>query len=218
MSSFLFMSNEQLYWFSYISIAFTILPFLVGLFCIRKVKTYLLPVFALTFIGTTVEILGLAIASDDTSNLITFHVYTLSEFSLITLFYMLFYKQYFKVGYLLLLFPVFYIVEYIDYKINGFNSLDNFSVTVESSIFILMSLLSFAYLLRNLIYENVLSLPFFWINSGILIYFSGNILLFISDKSLPPADSYLLFLLIHSPLNVIYNVLICIGFIKAKNA
>lgn len=209
------MSVQLLNGLSYVSIAFSIIPLVVGLICIKKIKTYLVPIFAVALIGAFVEILGFWIAEDDSSNLPVFHIYTILEFSFIFIFYMFFYKQYFKFPVFYLALPVFYFVTYIDYKVNGLNSLDNFSVTVESSVFIVLSLLSFAFLLHNLIYENVLALPFFWINSGILIYFSGNILLFISDKSLPPADSYLLFQVIHSPLNIIYNTLICVGFIKA---
>jgi hypothetical protein len=211
------MSFELLNWFSYISIAFTIIPLIVGVICIKKIKNYLLPVFIMVVIASFVEIINFWVAIDATSNLPIFHIYTALEFSFIYLFYLFFYKQYFNFKILYLLIPLFYIVTYIDYKINGLNDIDSFSVTVESSIFIILSLISFTFLLRNLIYENVLSIPFFWINSGILIYFSGNILLFIFGKSLNLSDYYALFVPIHSPLNVIYNTLICIGFLKSRN-
>lgn len=218
------MDTKLLDWFSYISMAFSMLSLLVGLFCIKTIKRFLIPLFLLVFISAFVEIINLivevtAINNSTINNLPILHIYTGIEFSLIFIFYMLFYKQYYKLKILYLLLPLFYVVTYIDYKVNGLNEMDSFSVTVESTFFIVLSLLSFFFIIRHLIFENILNMPFFWINSGILIYFSGNILLFIFSNSFDKSEMKtfsMLWFTIHSLLNIIYNSLICIGFWKSR--
>jgi hypothetical protein len=211
------MSAELLNWFSYISTAFSIVSLLVGLVYIRAIRSYLIPVFISVCIAALVEIINLIISDYALSNIPILHLYTIFEFTLLYLFYLLFYKQYFKVGSFYFLLPVFILVTYIDYKKNGLNEMDSFSVTVESSIFILCSIFSFFYIMRKLIFENILESPFFWINSGILIYFSGNILLFIFSNSLDQTNYYFFWSTIHSLLNVIYNSVVCIAFRKSLN-
>lgn len=211
------MSAELLNWFSYISTAFSIIPLLVGIICLRTIKGYLIPVFISVCIAAIVEIINMIVSDYALSNIPILHLYTVFEFTLLYLFYLFFYKQYFKVNALYLLLPIFILVTYIDYKKNGLNEMDSFSVTVESSIFILCSLLSFFYIMRKLIFENIIENPFFWMNSGILIYFSGNILLFIFSNTLDQTNYYFFWSTIHSLLNVIYNTVVCMAFWKSRN-
>lgn len=213
------MDTKLLDWFTYISMAFSMLSLFSGLVCIKTIKGYLVPLFLIVFISAIVEIISWVIVNSGENNLPIFHIYTGIEFSLIFVFYMLFYKHYFKLKILYLILPVFYVVTYIDYKVNGLNEMDSFSVTVESTFFIVLSLLSFFFIIRHLIFENILNMPFFWINSGILIYFSGNILLFIFSNSFIKSEIttfFMLWAIIHSLLNIIYNGLICIGFWKSR--
>jgi hypothetical protein len=60
-----------------------------------------------------------------------------------------------------------------------FNRMDSFALSVGSLSLIAMSLLFFYQLLNNLEIENILKYPHFWINVGILIYFSGAFFTFI---------------------------------------
>lgn len=163
-----------------------------------------------------IEIANLVVGYSDISNITIFHFYTNIEFSLIFIFYMLFYKQYFHLKILYFVIPAFYVVSFVDYKLHGLNEIDSFSVTVESFVFLFISLMSFYFIIRHLIFENIVAMPFFWLNSAILIYFSGNILLFIFSKSLNTEDYYFLYSFINSPLNIIYNFLICVAFWKSR--
>ena len=214
------MSIELLNWFSYISTIFSIIPLLIGVICIRTIKNDLIPIFLIVIISAGVEILNMVVGDAQLNNLPILHIYTVFEFTLIYVFYLQFYKQYVKLNVLYIILPIFYIVTYFDYKLNGLNELDSFSVTVESSIFIVISVISFSFIMRNLIFENIVALPFFWINSGVLIYFSGNILLFIFSNSLNKSEIHVYYMLwstIHSLLNVIYNTVICIAFWKTRH-
>ena len=213
-----FMSNSIALGLTYLSIGFSILALVIGLWCIKSIKKYLIPFFLIVSIAALVEISSLYIFDTTINNLTIFHFYTAFEFTLIFLFYVLFYRQYFKLKFLYLLLPCFYLINYFDNKLNGINEMDNFSVTIESSFFIIISLASFFFIIRHLIFENIVAMPFFWINSAILIYFSGNMVLFVVNKSLPKEDFYILYSFINSPLNILYNLLICIGFWKSRNS
>ena len=116
-----------------------------------------------------------------------------------------------------MLLPLFYLITFIDYKVNGIKEMDNFSSTVEASFFIIASLLSFFFIIRHLIFENIIAMPFFWINSAILIYFSGIMLLYVFSKAFNKEEYNFLYGFINSPLNIIYNSLISIGFWKSRN-
>ena len=84
-----------------------------------------------------------------------------------------------------------------------FNRMDSFALSVGSLSLITMSLLFFYQLLNNLEIENILKYPHFWINVGILMYFSGAFFTFIfaeyitfsQDKSISEYISINAFLL-----------------------
>jgi hypothetical protein len=60
-----------------------------------------------------------------------------------------------------------------------FNRMDSFAISVGSLSVIFMSLLFFYQLLNNLEVENIFTYSHFWINVGILLYFSGAFFTFI---------------------------------------
>lgn len=60
-----------------------------------------------------------------------------------------------------------------------FNRLDSFALSVGSLSLIFFSLIFFYQLLNNLNIKNIFSYPHFWINVGVLIYFSGSFFTFI---------------------------------------
>ncbi len=207
-----------MYWLSNISTVFSIISLLVGIFYFKTIKKYLIPIFVIVSISAIVEIVTLIFKDFSINNLSIFHIYTFFEFSLIYIFYLLFYKSYIKINILYLILPVFYLIGYFDYKVNGISEMDNFSITIESSVFIVISLISFLFLMNRDSIEKIKA-PFFWINSGVLIYFSGNILLFTFCNYLNKSELEMykvLWLVIHSLLNIAYNILICIGFYKSR--
>ena len=96
--------------------------------------------------------------------------------------------------------------------------MDNFSASVEAILLSVYALVSFLFIMRKLLFENILSEPFFWINSGVLFYFSGSLLVFAFSNyflTFEPSNQYVLWS-IPQFLNIFYNILICIGFWKAR--
>ncbi len=217
--SFFIMENISLTTgLGYVSTFFCISSFIVGLLCIKFIKGYLVPLFLLVFISFVTDSINYVYVSENINNYYIFHLFTIIEFILISLFYLLFFRRYLHPAYLLVPIPVFLIIAFVDYKINGFNTMDNFSASVEAILLSVYALVSFLFIMRKLLFENILSEPFFWINSGVLFYFSGSLLVFAFSNyflTFEPSNQYVLWS-IPQFLNIFYNILICIGFWKAR--
>ncbi len=219
---FNYMANERniFYILIFISAIISVMPLVVAVFKLKYIRGVLLPIFLLTLSSLLTEGITKYLITPGQNNLELYHIYTIIEFILISLFYILFFRKYFNSILISLLIPVFFLAAYIDYKLNGLKSMDNFSTSLESIIFIFYSISFFYYALKNLIFENLLSTPLFWLNTAILIYFSGNLILFVFSNYMAQTDPVkygILWAVIHTFFNVLYNVLLSVGFWKAKN-
>lgn len=92
--------------------------------------------------------------------------------------YILFYKQHIKskkIGRLLLLTVVFFITFTLTnvFFIQGVGSNNSYTLSLRAVICICMSLIYFYVLIKELPAERITRLPMFWINTAVLIYFSG---------------------------------------------
>jgi len=175
--------------------------------------------FFLVILTVIVEAINEIHVESNINNYYIFHLFSVFEFSLISLFYYRFFNRYFKAPIIIVFIFVFFAIAYIDYRINGFNSVDDFSISVEAIILTFYSLFLFYYILKNLLFENLLAAPVFWINAGIIIYFSGNLILFVFSSYLfetEPERYHMVWYSIHSTINILLNILFGIGFWKTK--
>ncbi len=202
-----------------ISAVISFIPFVTALVNLKKVKSFFIPLFILLIFNVIMELLNIIFSESGENNMYIYHCFTIVEFTLISLFYSFFFQQYFTPLLINLLIPVFLLAAYIDYKVNGLESMDNYSTSIESIVFIFYSLSFFYYALKNLIFENLLATPVFWINTAILLYFSGNLILFIFSNymgRIDPIKYGVLWVVIHSFFNMLYSILLSIGFWKTK--
>lgn len=211
--------NSEIYsWLANVSVVITLVPLIVGVLRLKSVGKYLTPMLIVVIISVITDLLNHLLVSNGINNYLVFRVFTPIELILICLFYSMFYKQYFKSIFLLIPIPLFIIVAFIDYKINGIDNFDNYATAFEAITFSILSLWSFLYIVNKMIFEKVTSEPFFWINTGILLYFAGNLILFIFNDYIltHQGSSHIALWAIHSILNIFYNILIAIGFWKTK--
>lgn len=210
--------NSFYHYLSIISVLFSAFTFIVGLLWFKFLKGYLVPLLVLVSFSFATDVVNIVFAKSNINNLYIFHFFTIIEFILISLFYSLFFRKQLKSGYFLLPIPIFLIVAFIDYKINGLNSMDHFSTSIESILLSIYALFSFLFIMRKLLFENLLSEPFFWINSGVLFYFSGNLLVFAFSNYFLATElsNHSALWSIPQLLNIFYNILIIIGFWKAR--
>lgn len=206
------------YYLGYISTLFSTLSFIVGLLCIKSINRYLVPIFLIVSVSFVTEIINVVYASSNINNFYIFHLFTILEFILISFFYILFFKKYLRPVFLLLPIPVFLIVAFIDYRINGVDSMDSLSASVEALLLSMYALFSFLFVMRKLLFESLLSEPFFWINSGVLFYFSGGLLVFAFSNYFLATElsNHSALWSIPQLLNILYNILISIGFWKTR--
>lgn len=95
------------------------------------------------------------------------------------------------------------------------NQLLDYSSGTESLIIIILSLLFFKKTLGSLEYSNILNNPQFWMNSGLLIYFTGNLFLFAFGNLIHNDSLYYLWH-IHNFIQLIYSSLLAIAFWKVR--
>lgn len=140
----------------------------------------------LTFLCCFIELFSLtAIKLFNGNNLPLLHVFTVLEFGLIVSMFKRSLNVYLsKIGiYLLIgLFTIFSLLNSVFYEsIFTFNA---FARAVEALIIILLSLLYFYSTLRNMTEKDLVSSPMFWISSGVLLYFSASLFIFIYSNIL----------------------------------
>lgn len=63
--------------------------------------------------------------------------------------------------------------------IQGFYEINNYSRTLESIFMIFFSLSYFYKIMQTLDSDNLVKEPMFWLNAGVLLYFSANVFIFI---------------------------------------
>lgn len=199
----------------YISVVATCLPAGITLFRGKKFPQQLLPLLIYAWLAAVFEIGGLILNKLSVNNLVLIHVFTILELTtLLFMYYFLFENKWLKWFMLpaticFALFAIWYML-YADDGPLGMNSLPR---SVEATILIVCSVSYFLKLIRDMQVDNLMKLPMFWINTGVLLYFSGNLFLFtFSDFLLGPALKHFYeFWAMHSCLNIIFNGFLAYG-------
>jgi hypothetical protein len=148
------------------------------------------------------------------SNLPLLHLYTVLEFGLL----LEVFRGYFnskKINslsvVLIILFVGFSI--YFAFFMGGLPGLNSYPRGIECFILLGFSLYFYFNLLQNLQVEKVYSFPMFWITTAILVYFAGNLFLFVAGNDLLNVSKEITreFYKIHSVLNILKNLLFAYG-------
>jgi hypothetical protein len=194
-----------------------LIPCITALISFRAIKNSSRAIAVLIICGLITEFINIVHMLHDTNNQWIVRAYTLMETISICVFYFLFFKTSFKSVYILLIIPVFIIVFVLDFIANGIDSFDNYSTSLESIMFCALALWSFYYVIHNSIITNLIQSDFFWFNTGFLVYFGGNLVIFVFNNYLmKETNSHLAIWTIHSILNIIYNIVLAIGFWKTR--
>ena len=213
-------SDQSLIILNLVSSYFVIIPIVFGIVYKVRTKPSIKPIFLLLIISLVVEFISTFLSYQNYNNIAIINLFTFVEFLFIVLFYKTFFDAFLKtkIHYvLILLFSLLIIFTTI--LSNNIKLIDNLSVSIEAILLIFYSLFSLFIIMKNLIYEDLLATPFFWINSAVLIYFSGNLFLFIFSNYLQKhneSSGYLQLYVIHSALNILYYIILSIAFWKAR--
>lgn len=166
---------------------------------------------ALTF---ALECIGTILWLNKTSNLWLGHVHSLLEFLLLANLYRLLLKNFVPkwfIPLLMLLFSVFSGINTFYFQdLAEFNS---YVKMTEAGLLMLLALLFFYKLLRELSVARLELYPFFWINSGVLLYFASNFFVFLySNYTLMYSQQTGIFIwFIHALFFILFNLFMMIG-------
>ncbi len=186
----------------------------------KSISKKFVPLAILVGIACITEVINFVFLAKDQNNDLVIRVYTIFEAVLISYFYFLFFKGSFSANWFLIILIIFFFVAIIDLYFNGIQNFDNYATSFESITFSAMSLWAFYFIAKKFLFEKILSEPVFWFNAGILIYFGGNLILFIFDNYMLKyrTSSHIALWTMHSVLNIFYNIILAVGFWKTKRA
>jgi hypothetical protein len=150
---------------------------------ITKELRYILLLIALSII--TELVMYLIVKAGIRNNLFIVHIYTILHFNIIALFYYGYFGYFYHrslVPSMMVLFTTFAIVNSLFFqKLTEFNTN---TLGLECIFVIVLCILCFYKIITELTVREPEKKPIFWINTGFLFYFSGNIVLFILSNVL----------------------------------
>lgn len=199
----------------YFSEASIALPIGAGVFRFRRLYTGSRILLLCIFLSGFADLISLVIIRYfKHSNAELFRTYTLLEFVLLTLYFRtLFYKKTVKRLFLLavLLFGLIDII--CTQFLQPGDAFDSYASAIESFFMISFSLCYFYKVFTEAVIARLEKDSSFWIVSAILLYFAGNLFLFLcSDNTLVSIREYFLkYWSINFILNATFNILLAIG-------
>lgn len=186
------------------------LPAAIGLIRLRNLTWEQQIVLRLVGISIFFEFAALYIgAALDLKNLPLLHIFTVLQFYLLALIYRRNLPPVIPtriINWLIIVFVVIAILSAI--FLEGLLRFNTYPRALESIMLIFFSLTFFYKTLKELKIKKLEREPVFWINSGVLIYFSGSLLIFIVSNYFFTSDDILFVAWgIHAILNIVNNLL-----------
>lgn len=186
----------------------------IGLVRYKYLKNELIIIWYFILLGTFFEILSRSLIYFKVQNTLpALHLYTILEFIVIGLFYRKFFGTFFNqksITFIIIGFTVLAIINGI--FIQGIFNFNTYASGLESIIIIGLALLCFYKMLIELDTRDPTKQPIFWINSGFLFYFAGNLFIYILSN-LIKGDNHLLSLAwgMHAFLMLLLHLFLGIG-------
>jgi hypothetical protein len=203
---------------SKVSACYVIIPILIGSIRFRYLSSAAKSVFALMIVAMIIDNISYIFRNQHFNTAYFLRVYTILEFILLSLFFIYIANRNSLKIVMKVMIVLFSAVAVFDALFQGIMSMDSISIAVESIVFILYSIASFLLLMKDASYLNILSASRFWMITAILLYFSGNLFLFVFSNHLllHTPDSFNKLWAINSVLSILFYSLIAIGFWKVK--
>lgn len=202
---------------AYLSASLVILPIIIGIKNKIFISSIIKPIFYLLFISFVFDMIGILLNQLNINNMFLGYIFTMVEFTLLIFLY----KKFFNIRNTLIysLIGLFILIVIAESFHSGIYQYNSISASIESAVFMLFSLFAFYLILKNMLFErDLLSEPFFYINTAVLTYFAGDLFLFLMGSYLQKHSSkqFPELYLFHSVLHIIYYVLIGFAFIKLR--
>lgn len=194
-----------------------LLPLSIAVINYRLLPRVLKWVAAFTFFSLFTEVTMSLLSKKGINNLFLIHIYVVVEyivFGYVYAYYLNSIKLRKPIYITIVLFTAFSIFNVI--CLNGLKEFNTYGLLVEGALFIILSLLFFYKLFKDLEVGNLFTLPMFWINCAILIYFTANFMLFGLVELFPKEVGSNLWDNIHTTFTGVYSILMAIGLWKTR--
>lgn len=209
----LFLVTSWAFIFSSLSSASILIPTLLAILTLNNQKQPLKYLTLLLVFTTVIEGLARILIIYKYPNLPLLHVYIPIQFALLAWMYQLYlYKIYprYLIPIVILVFGFYSIINSL--FIQSIFTFNTYARAIENILLIILALSYFYKMLKELKVKYLERHSMFWINSGILIYFSGNLFIFIfSNYILLNKSLSQFFWIIHAFLNIFINIFYTIG-------
>jgi hypothetical protein len=187
------------------------IPIAIGLYRIRGLDFIQRQVLVLVSIALVNEVLATYLRFQGTNNLWVFHLFVPISFFFMLRIYKEVLKHYYSwhfFNFILFFFIIFSLVN--SFFIQSIWVFNSNAISLSSAVYIVFSVLYFYQLLRNPASEGLEKSPMFWLNTGVLIYYSSTLILFLLVNYLIPEDPKLYASLLG--LNIFFNIIINIFY------
>lgn len=197
--------------------AFTVVvPLVLGLIGYRKLSPALRYFVYLLAFTLFTEVTGLVLSRIKIENLWVYNTYTAVEYTLLIMMFtsLLEGKRLRRI--LLWSIPVFIVIWGLaTFLLTVSDQFHSIFLSIESVVFVFIAVMTLVKEMRDssvLLVDN----PVFWVSSGVLVYFAGNLLVFtFIDQLLKDTEVGMLSAwVIHAAMNVSKNIIYSIGFLS----
>ncbi|MBU2916195.1 MULTISPECIES: hypothetical protein [Reichenbachiella] len=174
------MASEEIFQILHtIPYVFIGIALLIGAVRFKQQNNIQRKLFALIIITAAVELCSRLLWQYQINNMAVFHVFTVVEFCILTSIYkheLNLLRQNNAIQWIRGAFILFAIANTLLWQ--DFTIFNSNTLTISSALLIALSVMYFYQLLQQTKYEKLEQNPMFWINSGVLVYFSSCIVLF----------------------------------------
>jgi len=183
-----------------------LIPISIGYFRIRALDFIQRQVLILVSVALANEVLATYLRFQGINNLWVFHLFVPVSF----FFMMRIYREALKESYpkglftlILILFLIFCVIN--SFFIQSITVFNSNAISLSWVVYIIFSVLFFYQLLKSPASEGLERNPMFWLNTGVLIYYSSTLILFLLVNFLIPEDPKLYASLLG--LNILFNII-----------
>ena len=169
-------------------------------------------------ISLLTEMISYVCNVEEWNTTVLFRIYTVVEFVALSYFFIQITRDKTVLLIMKIVVVLFCMVTLVDAILQGIMSMDNYSIAIESIIFIFYCVYSMLMLMKEAAYQSILASSRFWIIVAILVYFAGNLFVFVFSNYLlrKSPDVFNDLWGVHSILNILFYSLIAIAFWKIK--
>lgn len=184
------------------------LPAIAGLLQYYRLKDVGKVLLVLVFLSISTEIVARWLRYDAPSQNLVYYLFTTLEFSLLTYVFAQGLKSFFKPAFfwgIATFFLLFVLTDMI--WISGIAQFNSYSTAIEGLILIFLSLCWFYKTLQELKIKHLEREPLFWISTGILLYFSSNLFIFLFTNYVNSSNRALFIIWgIHGIFSILLNI------------